>query len=315
MRTVFLSFMFLYVAVFCFSFTTAFPHALRARNARMPHRRRSNSTSSDTAAKVKASVRLPFSPKGIDFNGGDVMGNGANLYVLWYGNWPESYKSVIRGFLTSLSSGPTGQGSVYAWWNVNALFYDKNGKYLSRNIVLKSEYSISSNYRTVLTESQVTSTISDSVKAHKFLLDVNGIYLFLTSPDIQMTLSDKTKLCGETCGFHDSFLSSGLRYKYAVSARCLSADCNDAHPNGIPGIDGAINIIGHELSETVTDPLGTAWYKASTGDEGADLCNWKFGARKKSKNGQTYNLVGANSAQYLVQNLWDPKNGKCTYYA
>ena len=42
-------------------------------------------------------------------------------------------------------------------------------------------------------------------------------------------------------------------------------------PNGNIG-DVAIKAVSHELSETITDPLGNAWYD-SQGNENGDKCN------------------------------------------
>ena len=41
-------------------------------------------------------------------------------------------------------------------------------------------------------------------------------------------------------------------------------------PHGFDGSDGVVNIIAHELAETVTDPLANGW-KLTNGEENADV--------------------------------------------
>ena len=48
-------------------------------------------------------------------------------------------------------------------------------------------------------------------------------------------------------------------------------------------------MLAHEVSETVTDPLGTGWWVTSTGLEMGDLCEWTFGKEYLLPNGSTYN--------------------------
>ena len=48
-------------------------------------------------------------------------------------------------------------------------------------------------------------------------------------------------------------------------------------PNANPAADAVINIVSHEQNETMTDPLGNAWYD-SNGYEDGDKCETSYGA-------------------------------------
>ena len=62
------------------------------------------------------------------------------------------------------------------------------------------------------------------------------------------------------------------------------------------------SILTHELQETVTDPLGSAWYD-STGAENADKSAWTFGSTFNAPNGSTANLT-LGARYYLIQRNW-----------
>jgi hypothetical protein len=78
-------------------------------------------------------------------------------------------------------------------------------------------------------------------------------------------------------------------------------------PNSNPGADGMASIIGHELSEAVTDPDLNAWYD-TRGYENADKCAWTFGTTKRLGNGSIYNVTLGGS-NYLIQRNWVNASG------
>ena len=68
------------------------------------------------------------------------------------------------------------------------------------------------------------------------------------------------------------------------------------------GVDGAINVIAHELEESVTDPDGNAWYDF-IGRENTDKRAWIFGTTYTAPNGSTANMhLGARD--FLIQQNW-----------
>jgi plastocyanin len=88
------------------------------------------------------------------------------------------------------------------------------------------------------------------------------------------------------CSYHSSLTDAGDTVLYATmpmllattSPKSCQSDNTSAvqEPNGDPA-DIVINDLGHEASETTTDPLGSGWWDPVSGDEVADGCS-SYGA-------------------------------------
>ena len=117
-----------------------------------------------------------------------------------------------------------------------------------------------------------------------------------------------TSFCTEYCGWHDN----NGNFKYAwigippSGCGCFSQKTS---PNGNSAVDSAVSVIAHELMETATNPLGTAWYN-SDGDENGDVCNWNF-VNQVYSGGYYYNLV-VNGLRYNVQANYNLGSKTCT---
>ena len=94
--------------------------------------------------------------------------------------------------------------------------------------------------------------------------------------------------------------------------RCPSScEAQTKSPNGNAGADGMASILAHELEETVTDPLGTAWYDSS-GQENGDKCAWTYGTESTASNGSKYNVT-LGGTKYLIQQNWvNASGGYCS---
>jgi hypothetical protein len=89
-----------------------------------------------------------------------------------------------------------------------------------------------------------------------------------------------------------------------------SCAAQTSSPNGNPGADAMASIIAHELEETVTDPLISAWYDSSN-EENADKCAWTYGSESTASNGSKYNMT-LGTRHYLIQENWlNAAGGKC----
>ena len=122
--------------------------------------------------------------------------------------------------------------------------------------------------------------------------DPNGVYFVIASSDVGMY-----GFCTAYCGWHTNGAINGTDIKFSFigdTDRCPSK-CGGQQgnsPNGDVGVDGAINIIAHELEESVTDPDGNAWYDG-LGREDADKCVWTFGSTYTAPNGSVANMQKA----------------------
>jgi len=137
-----------------------------------------------------------------------------------------------------------------------------------------------------------------------------GIYVVLPTPDV-----DQDGFCVQHCGWHTYTQWGNERVLYSFignSERCPNV-CGVRSPsaNDNPVGDAMVSVLGHELSETVSDPYLDGWFDAN-GEENADKCAWNFGSTFGMSNGSVANIA-IGDRYYLVQQNWAPANpGYCT---
>ena len=73
-------------------------------------------------------------------------------------------------------------------------------------------------------------------------------------------------------------------------------------PNNDVGADAEVNTLAHEIEETTTDGMGTAWWD-HRGYENADKCAWTWGTTYTTANGGKANMK-LGTRDYLVQQNW-----------
>lgn len=182
--------------------------------------------------------------------------------------------------------------------------------------------------------------------------DTNGIYIVLLGTDITYKYSGNVMGQGSAvyCGRHDAYITNGQNYYYAVVGMPGNGSKCHIFPfitaNGDSSVDNAINLILHEVTESVLSfPYGVpgvsgscASYNSCNGAytdacslqisdkclnavsnlvaTGATSCSW--GATMPNPipsgqylTGQYYNVAfGANV--FTVQPIWDNKNWVCS---
>jgi PKD repeat protein len=85
--------------------------------------------------------------------------------------------------------------------------------------------------------------------------------------------------------------------------------CNPGQsPNGDTA-DATLNVVSHEHNETITDPLGTAWFDSS-GNENGDECNFTFGAAIGNDFFGSFNQI-INGHFYWLQEEWSNRANSC----
>jgi hypothetical protein len=238
--------------------------------------------------------------KPIRYFGGPVMLGGVNVYVIWYGNWPDTSaaKTIATAFLHSIG------GSKY--YNINTTYYDGSGAHVANAVHFLQ--SVNDNYSqgqgVTLSDASIQAIVTLALNngAASLPTDPNGVYFVLTSSDVQ-----KSGFCTSYCGWHTHATINGADIKYAFvgnPAQCPSA-CTaqpTLSPNGDIGGDGMVSIIAHELEESNTDPDLNAWFDVS-GQENADKCAWTFGATYPVSNGSRANM-NLGGKDYLIQQNW-----------
>lgn len=126
----------------------------------------------------------------------------------------------------------------------------------------------------------------------------NSIYAVITYKDVNVN-----GFCSNLCGYH-----TGRKIIFVGDpSRCGGGCGSDPGINNDFSADGVINVLSHEISETITDPYFDGWYD-DNGAENGDKCAWQFG-NVYTDHGR-YNLV-TSQGRYLIQMNWDPNSQSC----
>ncbi|CAI7761067.1 unnamed protein product [Closterium sp. NIES-54] len=272
------------------------PRIVRTPSAQKEYRRHRQLTA------IERGVRPPLhtsdtSEPPIKYRGRPMMTKNPsiNVYLIYYGSWPEgSGQNIIENFIQSLSADSDQQGSpadpqVKLWWAISVAYTQEvNG-----------------------TKTNVSSQIGDG---KPFPYDVDGIYLLLSSTDV--TVPD---LCTKLVGWHNMrFIDSApvaFGFVGHPGGQCNQDWIRNPSPNGNPAIDFMIPIIGHEIAEAATDPeVETGWADENR-EENVDKCHDVYGDTKtgQDSSGGTYeyNVVGLNNMRFLIPSNWDWEKNMC----
>ena len=242
---------------------------------------------------------------GISYHGGPVMvAPTTNAYIIWYGNWAgSSATTILQDLLTNIGGSP--------YFNINTTYANGSGAKVHNSVTYVSSTTDNA-HGTSLSDSTVTTIVSDAVTSGRLPKDPDGVYFVLTAAGVAETSGFLTQYCG----WHTHASIAGTDLKYAFigdpTGPKLSACAvqTTTSPNGNIGADAMASVIAHELEEAVTDPDLNAWYD-SRGYETADKCAWTFGTTFKAANGSAYNMT-LGSRQYLIQRNWvNASGGSC----
>jgi len=275
--------------------------------------------SSFIAAQTAANARRPFEKTRVNaasatpvilYHGGPVLVAAKDLYVIYYGSFTSTQHTILDNFLQNLG----GSGA----FNVNSEYTDGSGQgvtnvlnYSPKTDSFDDAYSLG----TSLSGSFEVTIIHNAIANGHLPNDVNGIYILTVSPDVKLPKS-------VWCAFHthSTNIVAGEDIRYALAPDpppSLYASCSGnvanfgdtTSPNGDIGMDAVADDLIHELSETATDPDGSAWF-TKNGFENADLCNFVYGTTFLATNGSHANHIFGNR-DYLVQTIWDRVGSFC----
>lgn len=233
-----------------------------------------------------ASTRKSTSPVGINYKiGYPIITGQVNLYHIYYGDWNNATatwnpngagQSLVEDFAQNVG--------VSTWYNINRLYYyqksSTTSKVYASNIVKYSGgvvdgYSLGADKKS-LSDAEISQIVQAHIKDFNGgVVDPNGIYFVLTSPDVTAS----SGFCTKYCGWHTYASISNVRTKYSFvgvpPSGCPCFAQTSGSPNQLVAIDSFISVYAHELVETVSDPELNAWYDA-TGYENADKCAVRF---------------------------------------
>ena len=138
-------------------------------------------------------------------------------------------------------------------------------------------------YSWCLTDAQIQAELESVIAAEHLPRGLGAAYYMLLGPGVDVcteAAQSPTRDCADEnfCSYHSSSITAGGNASALVYAvipwpdvsGCTSGEAPNGSGGDDPG-DDAANIISHESTEAVTDPLGTGWH-ANGNLEVADLC-------------------------------------------
>jgi hypothetical protein len=263
-----------------------------------------------------ATAKAAAASNNLVYSGGPVEASGSTNYAIFWepaltasvNSVSPTYNSLISRFFTDV-----GGSGLYG---VATQYYQVTGG-VTQNIANSSTfggaYIDTSTYPApVLTDAQIQAEVTKAMLAKGWTGGIGHEFFVFTA---KHEISCAGVECSNAvfCAYHSSFTSGSQEVLYADQpyTGTTPAGCNTpTSPNGDLDADSTINVISHELMETVTDPsVGNsnyAWIDAS-GSEIGDKCNFTFGSTDAA-GADLY----ANGHPYIVQQEWSNRISGCS---
>jgi hypothetical protein len=214
------------------------------------------------------------------FHGGQIMATGATVTSIF---WGSSWATYTGDKFSGLDSFYQGVGGT-AYAGTNTEYTGTNGKV--SNAVSFSGHLVDSSAAPsgAPSTSQVLAVVARNISNPQ----PNGYY---------PVYSDQKRGHAGYCAWHSWGTINGVLVQFGFffnldgDSGCNPGDTSSGHSQGLAALG---NVSGHELSESLTDPHGDAWYD-STGEENADKCAWTFSPSL---------IKFKNNTQWKIQGNW-----------
>jgi PKD domain len=166
-----------------------------------------------------------------------------------------------------------------------------------------------------LSDTNIQAEVNKVVAAKGWARGLGTEFFVFTAPHVGQCQDTAGTACYDPefssgyCAYHSNISNTTL---YAVQpwadiSGCQYSTTNSPYPND-DGADPTINVVSHEHNETISDPLGTAWWD-SNGYENGDECAWL--ALTTSYNGIGDYSQTIHGDQYLMQSEWSNRANDC----
>ena len=256
----------------------------------------------------------------MSYYGGPVMHMSNTYAIFWlpsgysYVDFPwtnSGYESLIERFLIDVG------GTSY--YNILTQYSDNtNGTILDISnfrgaYVDTTPYPVSNG--SIITDSELQNEILSDMRTNGWSGGLDSVFFVFTAKGVNFAHFESG-----ACAYHSYFYSNGNPVVWANMMDFMSlfntgVSCSAGWnvlglfsvtdtPNLSPYADAEINVLSHELFESVTDPLLNAW--GTDEQEVADRCAWQFG---------TVSLTGSditlNGHSYIVQEEWSNYGEQC----
>ena len=256
----------------------------------------------------------------LSYHGGPVMHTNATYAIYWFPSGysiSANYQSLLDRFLGDVAADSGKTSNVYY---SDTQYYDSTNGNIQYSSSFVHDF-LDTNafpasgckdlYTSVcLTDGQLQTEIGNVIDANAWPRGTATMYFIFTPKDVGSCFGSSCAF-SYFCAYHSSFGSGSSLTLYANQpyAAWVPAACGSGQsPNG-DDADSTINVASHEHNETVTDPLGSAWYDRRGAEDG-DKCAWNFGASLGSTAYGSYNQL-INGHPYYLQQEWSNRSSRC----
>jgi hypothetical protein len=232
-------------------------------------------------------------PSGFHFENG-TNGNDAN------------YESLMTRFLGDLSGSP--YLSITTQYPDNALGSPSDTFHFGGSWIDNITPYVYTGYN--LSDFNLPNEIMHAINVNNWPEGTNDIYFLFTAENVLPQLLE-----AGICAYHSYFTdpNTGEDVVWANIPDIPQPGCelSTPTPNFDQFADSSINLMSHELFESITDPLISAWID-SNGMEIGDKCAWMFGPQVGNSSSEPNADVELNGHYYQVQQEWSNAMNSCT---
>src|SRR5665213_488279 len=165
----------------------------------------------------------------IQYWGGSVLSETAQVYIIWYGTFDSGTSGIISTMVSSIGGSP--------YFNINAGYFDSSRNSVSNSLSMAG--SVQNNYTrgNSLHSSDIGGIVSDAI-AGGLPLVANGTYVVLTAGDVSVS-----GFGSAFCGYHSVKTISSVNVHYAFIGNPAPSHMNGCaqqatnSPNNNPGAD------------------------------------------------------------------------------
>lgn len=230
------------------------------------------------------------------YQGGPVLVSAKVVLIFWGPNFSNTaspdyaYAQQVVGFRNQY--GTNGE------YNVITQYYQRVGT-VTTDIALSNLASGTADYYdtttppTNVTDADVQGEVAKYLTSHTF--NASTVYeVFI--PSASYSSIDGEDSCGgpnlQYCAYHSSYSSGSNNVIYAIEPY---PSCGGCQWTGWTAAQNVDHFVCHETRESVTDPLGNAWWNTRTGEELDDQCAWSPSPFLSGGYGYQYEWSNANN--------------------
>lgn len=258
----------------------------------------------------------------IKYGSGYVMTDPVHVYLIWYGSWNNNTTvPIVEDFIIGLNGSPyfSLTSAYYELYPVDMIARTHAGVhgkiFATDRLIFSKSVFVDYVYGTTLNDDNIFDIVNYAIDNRGLPTDPTAIYLVLTSADVLQ--GGFGGFCGYYCGWHDHRVLNANDIKFGFigdPGRCLDGctpkrryeEYGMTHsPNFNWSADGMVSVIGHELTETITDPDWDTYpgWMDDHSYENADKCAWNYGEIYSTDNQSAAN-VKLGTRDFLIQRNW-----------